>query len=551
MKKQVLSLLMVMLLVFGSLTGCSGGGNSSGDGESSTAAENSAQEEVSQGNESQGGSIENMNAEGLPIVNDKIELSIFQYCRDTDQIDWENLWFYQQLEEETNIHVTFDVATASDWSTKLNLMLVSGEYNDIVMNRDVIDEEEYGVVQGIFIPLDDLIAEYMPIYSERVAMDPSIVESLKASDGKTYSIGYIVAQDIHTGNMDFINQTWLDNLGLEMPTTVEELTEVLRAFRDEDANGNGDPNDEYPFEAVLKDFYKMSLSFFGVPENDQWVSIDDNAQVRLNARMDAYRDALEWMNLLYTEGLVDQEVLTQDSTNVDSKLLEGNAGLIARWRLLSHGIDEVKDDFTLMVPVSAEGYSAKMNTTMEVATPCALITSTNPYPEITARWLDNLLETQTAYEGYYGPEGEVWSYNENGKVEIGPEGDQAAVQYAPGVNSLFYGPAEWCFETFEVPDYRLEKAEYDDIYTEAGVYETYPADYLFKLVTLTSEENTTLNLHLTDLTNLITEMISNSIMTGVTDESWETFQNNLTGAGADDYVAVYQAALDRYLAQAE
>ena len=47
MKKQVLSLLMVMLLVFGSLTGCSGGGNSSGDGESSTAAENSAQEEVS------------------------------------------------------------------------------------------------------------------------------------------------------------------------------------------------------------------------------------------------------------------------------------------------------------------------------------------------------------------------------------------------------------------------------------------------------------------------------------------------------------------------
>ena len=70
-------------------------------------------------------------------------------------------------------------------------------------------------------------------------------------------------------------------------------------------------------------------------------------------------------------------------------------------------------------------------------------------------------------------------------------------------------------------------------------------------MTLTSEENTTLNLHLTDLTNLITEMISNSIMTGVTDESWEAFQNNLTGAGADDYVAVYQAALDRYLAQAE
>ena len=191
MKKQVLSLLMVLLLVLGSMMGCSGGNNSSGGGESSAATESSALAEESQENATQGGSVENMNAEGLPIVNDKIELSIFQYCRDTDQIDWDNLWFYEQLEEETNIHVTFDVATQSDWATKLNLMLVSGEYNDIVMNRDVVDDEEYGVVQGIFIPLDDLIEEYMPIYNERVTMDPSIVESLKASDGKMYcSAGY-------------------------------------------------------------------------------------------------------------------------------------------------------------------------------------------------------------------------------------------------------------------------------------------------------------------------------------------------------------------------
>ena len=141
----------------------------------------------------------------------------------------------------------------------------------IMQQMHVVDDEEYGVVQGIFIPLDDLIEEYMPIYNERVTMDPSIVESLKASDGKMYSIGYIVAQDIHSGNMDFINKTWLDNLGLEMPTTIDELTDVLRAFRDEDANGNGDASDEYPMEVVLTDFYKMSLAFFGVPENDKWV----------------------------------------------------------------------------------------------------------------------------------------------------------------------------------------------------------------------------------------------------------------------------------------
>ena len=142
----------------------------------------------------------------------------------------------------------------------------------------------------------------------------------------------------------------------------------------------------------------------------------------------------------------------------------------------------------------------------------------------------------------------MWKYNDAGKVELINSNDQDGVLYCPGVNGLFYGNAEWYFSTFEVPNYRVEKAEYDDAYTEAGVYEKYPADYLTKLITLTTNENTTLTLHLTDLKNLISEMISNSIMHGVTDAEWEAFQTNLTNAGIEEYVATYQTALDRYLA---
>ena len=550
MKKQVIPLLLVFVLIFGTFAGCAGDGNSSA--QSSTDTNHSQANSPAQSSQSEQSSTQeatgNLNLDGLPIVNDKIELSVFQYCRDADQIDWNNLWFYQQLEEETNVHVTFDVAIDSEWETKLNLMLASGEYNDIVMNRKKIDYEEYGVSQGIFIPLDGLIDQYMPIYKERVAMDPTIVESLRASDGQTYSIGYIVAQDIHTGNMYFVNQKWLDNLGLKAPETVDELTALLTAFKDQDDNGNGDPSDEIPLDVTLTDFYKMSLYMWGIPENDIWVSIDDNAQVRCNATIDGYREALEWMHELYTNGLVDSEVLTKDGTMVNSDVISGRVGYMFRWRLLSHGIDEVKDDYVNVLPPSAEGYSAKMNTTMEVAAPCALITTANEYPEATARWLDHILETETAFENYYGPEGTLWKYNDSGKVEIIGGNDQDGVLYCPGVNSLFYGPAEWYFSVFEVPDYRVEKAEYDHAYTKAGVFEKYPADYLTKLITLTSDENTTLNLHLTDLKNLISEMISNSIMHGVTDEEWNAFQTNLKNAGIDEYVGVYQAALDRYLA---
>src|SRR5699024_41996 len=73
-------------------------------------------------------------------------------------------------------------------------------------------------------------------------------------DGNIYSLP-VVNECYHCSvpNKFWINKTWLDNLGLEMPTTLDEFYDVLVAFRDQDANGNGDPNDEIPFAGDYKD----------------------------------------------------------------------------------------------------------------------------------------------------------------------------------------------------------------------------------------------------------------------------------------------------------
>lgn len=57
---------------------------------------------------------------------------------------------------------------------------------------------------------------------------------------------------MESNGIQFINKAWLDQLGLEVPTTTEELYELLCAFRDNDMNGNGDTTDEIPLELCKK-----------------------------------------------------------------------------------------------------------------------------------------------------------------------------------------------------------------------------------------------------------------------------------------------------------
>ena len=158
----------------------------------------------------------------------------------------------------TGVNIEWEVIKASDWSMKTNLMFASGEMPDIIIavnGQGQIDYEEYGVSQELVIPLDDYITEeLMPNYYSRIQAeesDPTI--SLVASDGKTYSIGYLVGQYICEEGHYFINRDWMNELGLEDPTTIEELTEVLRKFKEAYP-------DYVPVSYTHLDVYKRQIS---------------------------------------------------------------------------------------------------------------------------------------------------------------------------------------------------------------------------------------------------------------------------------------------------
>ena len=132
----------------------------------------------------------------------------------------------------------------ADWQTRVNLTFASMDLPDVILTGNV-DIEEYGVSQGLLVPLEDLIPQYMPNYYSRMKMNDAD-KAMYASDGRIYWIGSLIAQNINHDGNHYINKAWLDKLGLQVPKTIEELNAVLRAFRDNDPNGNG-LKDEIPF----------------------------------------------------------------------------------------------------------------------------------------------------------------------------------------------------------------------------------------------------------------------------------------------------------------
>ncbi len=571
------------------LKGC--GNSSSQKSEENTGNDNTAVADT------QNQENDNFNETGYPIVKEPLTLKVMFCIRDVDSmIDPNEMPAVQALEEKTGIHIEWEVIKGSDWDTKLNLMFASGEYPDIILaaNSQGIDEE-FGVTQHLVIPVDDLTEKYMPNYTERIEAeeeDPTM--GLVASDGQKYSVGYLVAQNINTNQPFFINQSWLDALNLDMPKSLDELTDALRAFKTQDPNGNGEA-DEVPLEmGVDTGFYgiRYMLPMFGIPcDPDKWIYIDDNKQVQLTPTQEGFRDCMEWLHMLFEEDLLDPEIVSQDINTIEiyiddnkqvqltptqegfrdcmewlhmlfeedlldpeivsqdintieTKIKDGNVGFFNAWRLTAMGWDDtVAQTCSLYTPVAPEGSQASLYRLMEMASNGAYVTVSNEHVPETMRWLDSLLETETMFSLYYGQEGTGWEYDENGKINSLVTDTTGTKNYLD-CNTLFFAPSNYYSDVFNMSPQRIEKTEYSEAYEEAGVMQKYSNDYL-DLAPLTSEQLQNSSLKETDINNAVVENVAAFITDGVTDESWNAFVTMFDNMGVSDYIKMYQDAIDQ------
>ena len=481
------------------------------------------------------------------LADEKVELTAFQYALENQNTDFNNLWFFDELEAKTNTHVTFNMVKDADWSTQLNLMFADPKTMPDMILRNPVDVEEYGVSQGLLLPLDEyLTEEIMPNYVSRLKIN-NAGDSIPASDGKTYYIGYLMAQNVNHEGTWYVNTAEADKLQIETPKTIDEVTDMLRKMK---ADGI-----EYPFSASYTDNGPERIwnqfASFGVPENTRYYYIDENEKVRFTAGQDGWRACVEWLHTLYDEGLMDPESLTQDSNLWANKVNAGQVGYFTYLRLINTAIaaDNIKNFKSILPPV-ADGYKAAVSSILEVPTAGAYLTSNCKDPVAALKWIDAQLETETMMVSLNGKVGEQIVLNDEGKYEvIDIPADNGLYQFVPVTMGQFFAPGDYYTSIYQMAPHRVERYEDSKWYAEAGVLEPKSFQYLRDLSKMSNEDATEAADIYTELQKLVDESFADFVRNGVTDDSWNEFLAKAQAIGSERYIELYQNAYDAYLAK--
>lgn len=218
-----------------------------------------------------------------------------------------------------DIEIEWILVPPAQLTEKKNQLMGSGDFPDVVPGS--MSEIIKWADQGLIMPIDDYFDLYPNIYN--FLTDDAMKDTIY--NGKRYGIKS-PNNPVQNPNLIYLRKDWLENLGLETPTTPDELYEVFRAFTQDDPDGNGqDDTFGLAFNKNQLSMLEPLFSAFGVAQN-QWSTVD--GQIIPDIIRPEMKEALAYLQKLYTEGLIDKDSTVMEGSNVEEKFSTGKIGAI-------------------------------------------------------------------------------------------------------------------------------------------------------------------------------------------------------------------------------
>lgn len=541
MKKKAVSMLLAGVMVVSMLAGCGKGGSS----------------------------------EPEKTADGKTKLKALFVSHSATQ-DVEDMKWVQKLEEEAGVEIEWE-QIRQDWETVKSTRFASGDIPDLLFNAT--NAADYTKYTGLFEDLTPLIEENAPNIQEMFTEVPDTKVLATAGNGKIYSIPKMQTVWPETNTVLFLNKTWLDNLGLEVPTTFSEFEEVLKAFEKEDANGNGDPSDEIPLDynayggnnawfnsaySLLKLLPSLGIQLTDIGTDGYFV---EDKTVKCYAIDERYKSFIKTMNRWYSEGLINKNAITNDYSAYQS-LSRGNengealVGACFGWEETDK-FGTLSDQYIAVAPlvyddgVKAGTYETYWNYDMDQLNMQAdrvAMSAKCADKEAAMKFIDGFYDQTKSVEVLFGgiSDGCVEKVDDNHYKVLPPQDEEMD----PGTwkwTSTFadFGPL------YIREDVEIEMSQdMENTLNERSVYEEalsknneniyYPQLFM----KYTDEEQNTMAMNQANINNIIDNKWSLWI-TGEADidAEWNSYVQSVKDAGLEEVLKIRQNAFDNYLGE--
>lgn len=460
--------------------------------------------------------------------------------------DWNSNGFFTRMQARTGLSFTFEQYTSLEkWQKAKDAMFApGGELPDVLFKAALTTPELIRYSDsGQLIDLGPLLEEYAPNLWALLQEHPDWLEAITLPNGKIAALPAI--QELAPQNAMWINQTWLDKLGLEMPTNWEELRDVLTAFRDRDPNGNG-KKDEVPMAFLGPWELKFLSHAWGVVANDYNIYLDSEGQVHYWPQEDSFWELACSLRELYGDGLLDEDgFVTADAlrriTDDDASEVYGVFFAPTPVNLVTY---EMSRDYVLLEPLEYEGEQVYRDLYGQVTRGTFAITSACEDPGALLAWVDVLYTEEGAAEAMAGIEGEDYVIDEDGYWGWKGGVEAMTTQTLSELSIYDTGDMPWLFpdafyDRYNEENVRRVNAELRRL--DARIVRPFP------VYTLTQEESERAAELQEQLGAYVDETLARVVLgeIGTGEEEAQAFYDGLAQRGMQEMIALWQSVADR------
>lgn len=455
--------------------------------------------------------------------------------------------FAKELEKQTGVKVKYIHPALGQESEAFSLMIASNELADMIEYswNAALGGPTTSIEDGIIVSLNDYMDEYAPALSSYLKDNPDINRSIITDDGQYYCFPFLRgAEKLCLSAGPLIRQDWLEELGIDIPKTVEDWENMLIRFRDE--KGATAPI-TFRSDQVGQMFSLMSsINYF----------YNDNGTIKYGPLEPEWYNACETLNRWFETGLLDNNYTMVDSSIWDANMLNGKSGAaigggggdLGRWL---QTMKAKNSSFKLVgVPFPGIGDSPAKMVNVSPQWPghgTAISTACKDIP-LAVKYLDYSYTEAGHILNNFGIEGESFTYVDDEPIytdyvmdnDEGLSVSQAMGRYC---RANYLGPF--------VQDIRyLEQYYGTDVQRNAlDAWFDAPEEAKNKYLptfTLTSDETTEFSSIVNEATKYVDESRAAFISGAKPLGEYDKFVKDLKGLKIDRVIEIYQAALDRY-----